>query len=165
MRYAITVLLFSLCLFAQSPDQPGVQYSAYTILLVSHQGGEGVMVGIDKQRQIVFVPISKTSKAINEDGVSPVSYGELLVLVRQLGEENQRLKAENDHLWKVAEGHPGASAPTVVVQQQAPPRADPDAERRQMRMMLLQSLLAPRSSTMNVNVRDCSTYPALCAGR
>ncbi|HZW05373.1 MAG TPA: hypothetical protein VFF58_00565 [Candidatus Nitrosotalea sp.] len=167
MRYVIAVLLFSLSLFAQSPDQPGVQYSAYTILLVSHQQGtEGVVVAIDKRQQIVFVPISSIGKEVTAGEVSPVSYGELLQLVRQLGEEVQRLKTENDHLWKVAEGHPGATAAaTVIVQQQAPPRPDPDAERRQARMMLLQSLLAPRSSTVNVNVRDCSRYPALCVGQ
>jgi hypothetical protein len=39
MRYVLAALLFSLPLFAQSPDQPGFQYSAYTILLVSHQKG------------------------------------------------------------------------------------------------------------------------------
>lgn len=167
MRHALAVLLLSVSLFAQTPDQPGVQYSAYTILLVNHGGGEGMMVGVDKQKQIVFVPISQISKAVSEQGVSPVSYGELLQLLHQLGEENQRLKAENDHLWKVAEGHPGATAPatTVVVQQQAPPRSDPDAERRQMRMMLLQSLLAPKSSTVNLNVRDCARFPALCVNQ
>lgn len=168
MRYVVAVLLFSAAsLFAQTPDQPGVQYSAYTILLVEHKpGGEGVVIGIDKQKQIVFVPITQISKAVGEDGVTPVAYGELLQLLHQLGEENQRLKTENDHLWKVAEGHPGATAPatTVVVQQQAPPRPDPDAERRQMRMTLLQSLLAPKSSTVNVTVRDCTRYPALCVG-
>ena len=89
-------------------------------------------------------------------------YGELLQLVRQLAEDNQRLKTENDHLWKIAEK---PSAPTSVTVQQAsapPPQADPDAERRQMRMMLLRSLLAPKSSTVNVNVTDCTRYPALC---
>lgn len=164
MRYVFAVLLFSLPLFAQSPDQPGFQYSAYTILLVSHQKGtEGVMVGIDKQRQIIFVPISAISKAVDEEGVSPVNYGELLQLVRQLGEDNQRLQAENQHLWKVAE-KPGAST-SVTVQQTPQTASDPNDERRQMRMMLLRSLLTPRSSTVNVNVTNCTQYPALCAGR
>jgi hypothetical protein len=169
MRSLLAVLLLSLPVLAQTATQPGVEYSAYTILLVSHQKGtEGVMVAIDKQGKIVFVPISTITKAVNEDGVSPVNYGELLQLVKQLGEDNVRLKAENDHLWKVAEGHaPPAAAPptTVIVQQQAPPPPDPDAERRQARAMLIRSLLAPRSSTLNVNVSDCTRYPALCAGR
>jgi hypothetical protein len=161
MRYVLAVLLMSLCLFSQTADQPGVQYASYTMLLVPPKG-EGFMVAIDKQQKIAFIPISGISKAINEDGISPVRYGELLQLLRALGEENQRLKAENDHLWKIAE-KPGAQT-SVIVQQASPPQTDPDAERRQMRMTLLRSLLAPRT-TVNVNVTDCTRYPALCAGR
>ncbi|MFZ0863601.1 MAG: hypothetical protein WAN18_23255 [Candidatus Sulfotelmatobacter sp.] len=161
MRYLMVVLLMPLCLFAQTADQPGVQYASYTLLLVP-QKGEGFLVAIDKQQKIVFIPVSSVSKAINEDGVSPVHYGELLQLLRQMGEENQRLKTENDRLWKVAENRPGAPT-SVVVQQAPPPPTDPDAERRQMRMMLLRSLLTQRS-TVNVNVTDCSRTPALCAG-
>lgn len=164
MRYLTAVILLSLYSFAQTANQPGVQYSSYTILLVSHQKGtEGVMVAIDKQKQIIFVPISAITKAVDEDGASPVSYGELLQLVRQLGEDNQRLKAENDHLWKVAEKESGASASVVVNQAAATP--DPEADRRQVRTMLLRSLLAPQRSTVNVNVTYCNQYPALCAGR
>lgn len=121
------------------------------------------MVAIDKQQKIIFVPISSIAKAVDQEGVSPVRYGDLLQLVRELGEDNQRLKAENDHLWKVTENRP--VPPSVIVQQAPPPAPDPDAERRQMRMMLLRSLLTPRSSTVNVNVTDCNRFPALCAGR
>jgi hypothetical protein len=163
MRRLVAVLMLSCWLSAQSSDQPGIQYAPYTLLLVP-QHGEGVMIGIDKQQKIVFVPISSIKNALDQEGVSPVHYGELLQLLRQLGEENQRLKTENDHLWKVAENRPGAPTP-VVVQQSPTPTPDPDAERRQMRMMLLRSLLTPRSSTVNVNVADCSRTPALCAGR
>jgi hypothetical protein len=162
MRYIIAVLVLSCWLSAQSADQPGIQYATYTILLVP-QHGEGVMVAIDKQQKIIFVPIPAITDAVNKEGASPVRYGELLQLVRQLGEDNQRLKAENDHLWKVAENRPGSPA-SVIVQQSPPPQADPDAERRQMRTILLRSLLNPRS-TVNVNVTDCTKLPALCAGR
>lgn len=162
MRHFAALFFLCAALAAQTQTQPGVEYSSYTLLLVSHEkGSEGKMVGIDKQRQIVFIPISGITKAVNEDGVSPVSYGELLQLLHQLGEDNQRLKAENDHLWKVAENH-GASTPVIVQQVQQEPSPDPDAERRQMRMMLLRSMFAPRSSTVNVNVSDCSRTPALC---
>lgn len=162
MRYLMAVLVMTCWLPAQSADQPGTQYASYTLLLVPRHG-EGVMIGIDKQQKITFVPISSIAKSIDQEGVSPVSYGEVLQLVRQLADENQRLKAENDHLWKVAENRPGA--PTTVVVQQAPtPPPDPDAERRQMRMMLLRSLLTPRTS-VNANVTDCTRYPALCVGR
>lgn len=161
----LRLLAAALCLstafaFAQAPDQPGVQYASYTLLLVP-QKGEGFLVAIDKQQKIVFIPISSITKAVDEDGVSPVHYGELLQLLRQLGEENQRLKAENDHLWRVVENRP-AGAPAPVIVQQTPPQPDPDAERRQMRQVLLRSLLTPHSTTVNVNVTDCTKYPALC---
>jgi len=160
MRYLMVVLLTSICLLSQTTDQPGSEYAAYTILLVPPQG-VGYMVGVDKQQKLAFVPIPSIRKAIDEEGVLPVRYGDLLQLVRQMSEENQRLKAENDHLWKVAENR---SAPaTVVVQQQTPPQPDPNAARRQAQLMLLRSLLAPRS-TVNVNVTDCSRTPALCVG-
>ena len=162
MRSIIVVLLMSLCLSAQTADPFGLQYAPYTLLLVPQQrGAEGYMVGIDKQQKLIFVPISSISKAVSE-GVLPVRYGDVLQLVQQLSQENQRLKEENDHLWKVAEGHPN-SAPPVIVQQQAPPD-NGNAERQQMRMMLLRSLLAPPRSTVNVNVTDCSRTPALCVG-
>src|SRR6202158_3920525 len=147
------LLLLPLAALSQTADQPGSQYASYTLLLVP-PNGEGYMVEIDKQQKIIFVPISSIKKAVDE-GAAPVRYGDLLQLVRQLGEDNQRLKAENDHLWKVAENHPGG-APAVIVQQTPPPQPDPDAERWQMRQMLLRSLLMPRSSTVNVNVTDCT---------
>jgi hypothetical protein len=161
MRYLLVVtLLMSGSLSAQSAEQPGIQYANYTLLLVPQQG-EGMLIAIDKQQKIIFVPIQSISKAVKEDGVSPVRYGDVLQLVRQLGEENQRLKAENDHLWKVAENHPATST-SVIVQQTPAPAPDPDAERRQARMMLLRSLLSPQRSTVNVNVTDCTRFPALC---
>jgi hypothetical protein len=154
MRSFVAMLFLSSALWAQSAPQPGVQYSSYSLLLVPQQG-VGFMLGLDKQQQIVFIPIPSVKKAMDEDGVSPVRYGDLLQLVRQLGEENQRLKSENEHLWKVAESH-GAPTSILVQQQQqqsAAPVYDPDAERRTMRIMILQSLLAPRSTTVNLNVR------------
>lgn len=155
------------------PDQPGYQYSAYTVLLVSHESGEGYMMGIDKDQKIVFIPIPSIAKSVNNEGVSPVSYGEVLLLLKQLGDENQRLKAENDHLWKVAEGHaPAAEAPaTTVIVEQAPPAPQPpqpsdrDIARAQLRQILLRNLFAqPQRSTIDVNVRDCTRYPAACVG-
>jgi hypothetical protein len=165
MRYLLAVLLMSLCLSAQSSDPLGTQYASYTLLLVPQQkGAEGYLIAIDKEQKLTFVPISSISKEVSEGRALPVRYGDLLQLVRQLNDENQRLKAENEHLWKVAEGHP-SSAPPVIVQQQAPPPDDGSAERREVRMMLLRSLLAPPRSTVNVNVTDCSRFPALCVGR
>jgi hypothetical protein len=167
MRTTIFILLMSLCLTAQTADPYGLQYASYTLLLVPQEkGAEGYMVGIDKEQKLTFVRISSISKAVSEGGVLPVRYGDVLQLVQQLSQENQRLKTENDHLWKVAEGHPNSTQPVIVQQQPPPPPEDNvAAQRQQMRMMLLRSLLAPQRSTVNVNVTDCSRTPALCAGR
>jgi hypothetical protein len=145
-------------------EQPGADYSSYSVLLVPAQG-TGMLMAVDKQQKIVFVPIPAITKAVNEDGISPVRYGEVLQLVRQLADENQRLKIENDHLWKVAENRSGPPTPVIIQQAAAPPQENPEAARQQMRTMLLRNLLAPRSSTVNVNVTDCTRYPALCVGR
>lgn len=161
MRHLMAVLLLCLGLSAQTTDQSGTEFAAYTILLVPQQG-VGYMVAIDKQQKLAFIPIPSIKKAIDQDGVLPVRYGDLLQLVRQLNEENQRLKVENDHLWKVAENH-GTTQP-VIVQQQAP-QPDPTALRRQAQLMVLRSLLTqPQHATVNVNVTDCSRTPALCVG-
>ena len=153
----------------QSPEkavqpvaQPAIDLAAYTILLVPQQG-EGYMVAIDKEQKLAFVPITSIKKAVEEEGALPVRYGDLVQLVRQLTDENQRLKTENEHLWRVAENH--SNATPVIVQQQAPPPPDPNATRRQMQLMLLRSLLTQQRSTVNVNVTDCSRTPALCVGR
>ena len=61
MRYLMVVLLMPLCLFAQTADQPGVQYASYTLLLVP-QKGEGFLVAIDKQQKIVFIPVRQSPK-------------------------------------------------------------------------------------------------------
>ena len=119
------------------------------------------MVAMDKEQKLAFIPITSIKKAVDE-GALPVRYGDLVQLIRQLTDENLRLKTENDHLWRVAENH--TSAPPVIVQQQSPP-PDPNASRRQMQLMLLRSLLTQQRSTANVNVTDCSRTPALCAGR
>jgi hypothetical protein len=129
----------------QSPEtavqlvaQPATDLAAYTILLVP-QHGKGYMVAIDKEQKLAFVPITSIKKAVEEEEALPVRYGDLVQLVRQLTDDNQRLKTENEHLWKVAENH--SSATPVIVQQQAPPPPGPNATRRQMELMLLRSLL------------------------
>jgi hypothetical protein len=166
MRTLVATVFLSVTLWAQSAPQPGAQYSNYSLILVPQQG-VGFMLGMDKQQQIVFIPIPSVKKAMDEDGVSPIRYGDLLQLVRQLGEENQRLKGENEHLWKVAEGHGSPTSILVQQQQSASPAPDPDADRRATRMVILQSLLAPRPTpqTINLHVMDCTRYPALCVGK
>jgi hypothetical protein len=92
----------------------------------------------------------------------------LVQLIRNLKAENQRLKEENDKLWALAGKTPPPPQPTtnvVVVQQPTGPTPEEQlaAQKQQMRLMLLQRFMAPSSSTVNVNVRNCAAYPALCA--
>lgn len=115
------------------------------------------------ERQVRFVPVSSVKQAI-DSGAVPVSLGDLQQLMGQLVAENQRLAQENEHLWKIAENKSSpAVPPTVVVQTPTSQAPDLNAQKRAMQMMLLRQMLAPRqSNTLNLNVRDCSKYPALC---
>lgn len=163
MRHLL-VLLLCCPLFGQAVQSPEIQYGHYAVMLASANPSEvGVMPVVNKEQQIEFVPVSSVAKAINA-GASPIHYAELIQFIRQLTEENQRLKTENEKLWAIA-GKAAPAAPVVVVQQPQTPAPTPDneaAERQRMRMMLLRSMLAPGSSTVNVNVRNCTAYPALC---
>jgi hypothetical protein len=78
-----------------------------------------------------------------------------------VNEENQRLKTENERLWKIAEKTTPSTNPVIIQQS---PIDNSAADRRAMQMMLLRSLLVPRS-TVNVNMYDCTKYPANCVGR
>jgi len=160
MKYAL--LLFLCCpLFAQElPD-----YSNYTLLLVGPPPvGGSVVPMLTAQRQLEFIPTSSASKAMS-GGATPVHYGDVLQLLRNVAEENQRLTTENERLWVIA-GKPQAPTAPVVVQvppaQTISPQAQEYAARQEMRMTLMRSLLAPRSSSrVNYNY-DCSKYPAAC---
>jgi regulator of replication initiation timing len=121
---------------------------------------------ITKDQQLAFVPISSIKQAI-EPGNRPIHFGEVVALIGRFVEENNRLKTENERLWKIAEKGPGASIVVVQTPQPAAPVAlpasDQDEMRRASRMMLLQRLLAPQGSqSLNVYVKDCSRFPALC---
>jgi hypothetical protein len=98
------------------------------------------------QQHLEFIPISQITESMNKGG-QPVRLGEMLSAlgdstqaINKLQEENARLRAENDKLWKVAmNGAPKPQPPpNVVVQQTAPPEPSPLE-----RYMLLRSLWAP----------------------
>jgi len=163
MRYLV-VLLLAIAASGQTEDP--AKYAPYFVMLVpAERGAEGFAPFISKEQKLVFVPISAIAKTMSEGGV-PIRYGDVLQLLRQLTDENQRLKTENERLWRIAEKSSSSPSPPPVIVQTppAPPAVDPDLQRRQMQMMLLRSLLVPRS-TVNLNVTDCSRYPASCVGR
>ena len=139
------------------------------LMFASAQPGEvGVMPIVITEGQLEVVPISTVAARIG-GGASPILYSDLVSLIRQMSDENQRLKAENERLWVIAGKPAPSSTPVVVVQApapQPPPSDNGYAARQQMRMTLLQSLIRQnQSNTVNVNVRNCSAYPAPCAGR
>lgn len=179
---ALVVLFISAIVFAQqqqaSPQQQApsseVQtYAPYTIaLLPAAPGGEVVLPFITTENKLAFFPVSQVQQASKEHRLlgRPISYGELLSLLGGLQVEVDRLKQENDKLWAVVTKSSGPQ--TVVVQ---PPPTPPqvqgptEAELRQRaeqqkRQLILMYLLGqqPQRMNMNVNVRDCTRYPALC---
>lgn len=168
----LLLLVCALPALAQQPQptenstavsQVASDYRPYSILLVGPPPkGDGVVMILTKDQRLVFTPTDKAKLAFDSGGV-PIRYGDVLQLLQQLTDDNARLKAENERLWKIAENK-SSSPSTVVVQTPSQPQPDQNAEaRRQMQMMLLRSLMTPRpSNTVNVNVTDCSKYPALC---
>ena len=62
MRYFV-LLLLALPVVAQTTEQPGIEYSSYTLLLVPQQG-TGYMVGVDKEQKIVsFRPLQSRKQS------------------------------------------------------------------------------------------------------
>lgn len=143
-----------LCAASQDQQDQSEQYANYTLLLVGPPSvgpNSGVVPMVTKDRkQIEFVPVSSSAKAMN-DGEIPIHYGELLQILRKLAEDNQHLAQENDRLWKIAE-KPQAQAPPVIVQSGPTPEQQEYAARQEMRMSILRSLLTPRSLPPPVQV-------------
>ncbi len=179
---ALAVLFISTIPFAQQ-QPPGQQtppqqapsevqtYAPYTIaLLPAAPGGEVVLPFITTENKLAFFSVSQVQQASKEHRLlgRPVSYGELLSLLGGLQIEVDRLKQENDKLWAVVTKSSGPQ--TAVLQPPpAPSQVPTEAELRQRaemqkRQLILMYLLGqqPQRVNMNVNVRDCTRYPALC---
>jgi regulator of replication initiation timing len=139
------LLIISANAFAQSPE--ALKYAPRPILLMSGNATEeGVMpmlLTTDGVQHLEFVPISRI-KEFAEHGGLPIRLGDVLSAlgeatqnISKLQEDNARLQAENERLWKVAmKDAPRPQAPTVVVQQ-APPAQPSPLEK----YMLLRSLI------------------------
>jgi len=173
------ICLFSLCVsaLAQSPDS--MKYAPYPILLLSGNNSvESVMpmvFTVDGQQHLEFVPSSKIKESMDKGG-HPVTLADVLSALGAATEKVNELQAENDRLWKVA--MKDAPRPeTVIVQQPAPTSAPSQADlaaqqqaeanaRRQQAIqtwLMLQNM--NRQQNVNINVRNCTAYPALCVGR
>jgi hypothetical protein len=171
-RVLFCVLPLSVVAAAQSPEVQ--QYAPRAIMLVSAQAGvEAVapMIVTDNGAQrLEFVPVSQTKDAL-EHGAQPVRLADVLGLLIQQSQTIAQLQTENDRLWKVAMKDSPSQPATVVVQQPTPPPVDPETQRAALRQQLILSLLGmqnanrPQTVNMNVNVTDCSRFPALCAAK
>ena len=110
---------------ASAPElPPATVYAGRPLLLVAGPPQEGVMPMLTKDQQLAYVPISSIKQAMDA-GSTPIRFGDVLALLGRFVEENNRLKAENERLWRIAEKPSGSS--TVVVQptQPAPPCSQP----------------------------------------
>ena len=145
--WCLVLLTISNLACAQSPD--AVKYAPWQLLLVTSElGTEAVLPMVfttDGQQRLEFVPVSQIKQSV-EKGGQPIRLGDVLSAlsgatesINKLQQENARLQAENEKLWKVAmKDAPAQPPPTVVVQQSAPPRPSPFEK-----YLLLRSLVQP----------------------
>lgn len=154
----LLVLIFGLALVSQTANY----YDDSSVLLVgSPSSGEGVAMMVTKDgSELLYVPISDIKYAV-DSGDKPVRLGDLRAFITQLSTENDRLRTENERLWKVVEKQPSNQPPVTVNVQPSPQISQEDAAALR-RQILLRSLIRQPSPTINVNIRDCTRFPALC---
>ena len=172
------VLLCS-ALTAQNSDTPQAppppSYANYTIMLVSPVANAGAVVLMHTPNNgLQYVDVKQIQAALN-NGYVPVRSAEIIDAINYLHAENDRLTAENARL----KGLPATPAPVVVFAPQAQPaapsqaqieaqqRAEAAARRQQIiqSFMMMQNANRPQTQNLNVNVTDCTRYPALCVAR
>lgn len=178
----VLALLLLCCLPAVAQNTDAAKYASRPLVLAG-VGDEirPVVFTLDGQSHLEFVPDANVKAAILAGG-KPVVFGDVLSLlnaniqaINKLQAENAQLKSENDKLWKVAmkdAPHPE----TVVIQQPvqsgpsveqiaAQEQADANMRRQQaiQNYMLMQN--SNRQQNINVNVTNCTRFPALCVGR
>jgi hypothetical protein len=135
-------------------------------MLVNPAGGAVVLMH-SPNNQLEFVDVNNTQKAFSA-GYVPVRAAELAELISSLKEESARLGAENTRLRiEVAKQVPIVPTPSrtdLEAQQRAQAEADRAAQRQRLiqTWLMLQNMNRPQ--TFNVNVTDCTRFPALCAG-
>lgn len=158
---------------AQTPQPPS--YANYTIMLVNPAANGGAIVLMHTPKNsIEYVDVKLIQAALN-NGYVPVRSAEIMDAINYLHAENDRLTAENARL----KGSPATPAPVIVIAPQAQPaapsQAQIEAEQRAQaaarRQQIIQSFLMmqnanrPQTQNLNINVTDCTRYPALCVGR
>lgn len=152
---------------SQPPVQQGTtdtqNYAPYYVALLLHSGGEAVFPFLTPDNKVTFFPLSVVQQASKDKRLlgRPISYGDLLVVIGDLQIQVNQLKGENEKLWAAI----GKSSPQTVVVQPAPAAIDPTKAEIEARKTLLMRYFLQRSMptpTLNMNVSDCTRYPALC---
>jgi hypothetical protein len=170
----VSIAAFSFTALAQEQSGAEIQkYAPYNIALLPNGPGVGpgtevVIPFMNTENKLTFFPLSQVQQASKEKRLLGrlVSYGELIALIGDLQIEINRLNKENEKLWTAVTK---SSPQQTVVVQAAPantqqPQQNNDAL---MRIMLIRQLFpaAQPPQTINLNVRDCTRFPALCVGR
>jgi hypothetical protein len=119
----------------------------------------------DGKQHLEFVPISQIKENL-EKGGQPIRLGDVLAALEDANRTINQLQAENEKLWKVAMKDAPPQPPTTVIVQQPVPQLEQPSQQSiaLQKYMLLRSML-PQTQNVNVSFRNCTRYPALCAGR
>ena len=152
----------------QAQQQASQEFSNHHILLVPSSAPgveEAQFVAVSPTGMIVFVPVSQTKERL-ANGYRPFTFGELKEAINSVVTINSNLSAEVQRLRTVA---PQQQVPSQASQEQtlAAMQAQADQQRRELRRQaLLNFMLGMQRTnppqTIDLNVRDCSRYPALC---
>jgi hypothetical protein len=176
MKTAVLLLLCCLSAFAQSPDT--IKYAPRQLLLVDPtpctEAVLPMLVTTGGTQHLEFVPVHQIKEFLDKGG-RPVTLSDILSILGVATEKVNQLQAENDRLWKVAMKDAPKSE-TVIVQEAAPSapsqaqiaaqqQAEANARRQQILQMWMTLQNANRTQNLNVNVTNCTRYPALCVGR
>jgi len=158
---------------AQTETKPSESpsYSNYSIMLVNPVPSGGAVVLMHNPKNgIEFIPVNNTKSALDA-GYVAVRAAELAEFISALKEENARLTAENVRLLSESpkESTATQSQADLVYQQRVRAAQQAAAEKAAKREQMIQTWLMlqnmNRSQTLNVNVTDCSKFPATCVGK
>jgi hypothetical protein len=136
-------------------------------------GGGSVVLMHNPKNVLELVDVSKIQVALSA-GYVPVRSAELAELIASFKEEIARLSAENTRLQseqaRQVAAAPPSSTPSqaeLEAQRRTQIAAEKAARRQQMiqSWLMLQNINRPQTQNLNVNVTDCTRFPALCVGR
>lgn len=156
---------------APAPQKQGPLDGNNTIVLLPVSGGDPMwLLNTPKGDSIEAVPKERLEQAL-KDGYTRLLSRELAQLLRGVFAQNEQLVKELNALVSDYQLLVGKYNRLVAVQSAqtyapaaAPPTTQPDRSDLLMKYMLLRSMLPQQTApqTFNVNVTDCTKYPALC---